>query len=566
MESVAFGKATLTSSTIRLKDQQDLHFPLCTPSIDNDRLVANMRAHIQNLIFLAAILIAPVPSLCEGDPEVAIPSLVASAKAARLQGNNAEALSFFDQAVKRDPSDYMNVFQRGATYLSLGRNAQAKADFDSVLRLRPGFEGALIQRGRIHARNAEWRAAREDLTQAGKKAEEDLTGLEEAEGAAALAVDAEKRGDFEACINNAGTAIMVAGTALSLRQLRARCRFARGEVQEGISDLQHVLQIHPGDLEPYLPISSMLFYSLGDTERGLGQIKKCLHSDPDQKACKALHREEKSIVKSLDKLNSLLEKKQYASASKVLVGNVAEDDPGLLIEVKENTVAARQLGYIHEKAGSDLYSQLLEKTCECYVSMNSHKKAAPYCKEALEHTPTSLYALLHGAQTQLDAENYDAAIGTLNTAKENHQGNNKVQEKLQEAQVLLKRSKTKDYYKVLGVSRDADEATVKKAYRKATKEFHPDKAMAKGVTKEDAEKKMASINEAYEVLSDPELKQRFDRGEDPNDPASQHGGHPFHGSPFGGGGQQQFVFRQGGSQFKFQGSGGGNPFGGFPFG
>ena len=77
---------------------------------------------------------------------------------------------------------------------------------------------------------------------------------------------------------------------------------------------------------------------------------------------------------------------------------------------------------------------------------------------------------------------------------------------------------------------------------------------------------MASINEAYEVLSDPELKQRFDRGEDPNDPASQHGGHPFHGSPFGGGGQQQFVFRQGGSQFKFQGSGGGNPFGGFPFG
>lgn len=537
-----------------------------------------MRLEFQNLVLLAAILAAPFPSLCASDSEPPISSLIASAKSARVQGNNAEALSLFDQAVKRNPSDYMNIFQRGATYLSLGRNAQAKADFDAVLRLRPGFEAALVQRAKIHARNAEWAAAKADYKEAGKKAEEDLASLEEAEGAAYLAADAEKRGDFEACINNAGTAIMTAGTALSLRQLRARCRLERGEIQEGVSDLQHVLQIHPGDLDPHLQISSMLFYSLGDTDRGLSQIKKCLISDPDSKRCKALHREEKNIVKSLEKLSALLDKKQYASASRVLVGNPAEESPGLLAEVKYSIASAREAGYVHPKAGSDLYSQLVEKTCECYIGMNSHKKAAPYCKEALDANPNSLYGLLHQAQTELDAENYDAAIATLNTAKENHQGNQNVQEKLQEAHTLLKRSKNKDYYKILGVSRDADEATIKRAYRKATKEFHPDKAMAKGVTKEDAEKKMAAINEAYEVLSDPELKQRFDRGDDPNDPSSQHGGNPFQGSPFGG---QQFVFRQ--QPFHFQGNpfggagggggggggsggGGGNPFGGFPFG
>ncbi|KAK5082113.1 hypothetical protein LTR05_007256 [Lithohypha guttulata] len=524
-----------------------------------------MRVDISDLGLVAAIVTAFLPLPCTGAADASISSLVASAKAARAQGHNAEALSFFDQAVKRDPSDYMNVFQRGATYLSLGRNTQAKADFDAVLKLRPGFEGALIQRGKIHSRNAEWQAAEEDYRQAGKKTEQDLTSLKEAKDAATHAIDAERRGDYESCINNAGTAIMVAGTALSLRQLRARCRLERGEIQEAVSDLQHVLQIHPGNLEPHLQISSMLFYSLGDTERGLSQIKKCLHSDPDSKACAALHREEKSVSKSLDKLNTLLEKKQYASASKILVGSTTEDDPGLLADVKANIASARQSGYIHPKAGSELYTQLVEKTCECYVGMNSYKKAASYCKEALTLNPTSLYGLLYQAQTQLDAENYDAAIGTLNTAKENHQGSRQVQEKMQEAQTLLKRSKSKDYYKALGVSRDADEATIKKAYRKATKEFHPDKAMAKGVSKEDAEKKMAAINEAYEVLSDPELKARFDRGDDPNDPSSQHGGHPFQGSPFGGG-SQQFVFRQGGQQFHFGGSGGGNPFGGFPFG
>lgn len=527
-----------------------------------------MKFNLQDLVFLAAILSAPCPSYCATEANVPISSLIASAKAARLQGNNAEALSFFDQAVRRDPSDYMNVFQRGATYLSLGRNTQAKADFDAVLKIRPGFEAALIQRAKIYARNAEWTAAKTDYKNAGKKAEQDLAGLEEAEGAAYLAADAEKRGDYEACINNAGTAIMTAGMSLPLRQLRARCRFERGEIQEGVSDLQHVLQIHPGDLDPHLQISSMLFYSLGDTDRGLSQVKKCLISDPDSKSCKVLHREEKAVVKDLEKLSSLLEKNQYASASKVLLGNAAEENPGLLAEVKQNIASARESGYLHSKAGSELYSQLIEKTCECYVGMNNQKKAAPYCKEALETNPTSLYGLLHQSQTHLDSENYDAAIATLNTAKENHQGNRQVQEKLQEAQTLLKRSKTKDYYKVLGVSREADEATIKKAYRKATKEFHPDKALAKGVTKEEAEKKMAAINEAYEVLSDPELKQRFDRGDDPNDPATQHGGNPFQGSPFGGG---QFVFRQGGQQFQFQGnpfggSGQGNPFGGFPFG
>ena len=69
---------------------------------------------------------------------------------------------------------------------------------------------------------------------------------------------------------------------------------------------------------------------------------------------------------------------------------------------------------------------------------------------------------------------------------------------------------------------------------------------------------MAEINEAYEVLSDPELRARFDRGDDPNSQEQQ--GTPFQGSPFGGGGAgggQQFFFQQGGG-------GGGFP-GGFKF-
>lgn len=194
--------------------------------------------------------------------------------------------------------------------------------------------------------------------------------------------------------------------------------------------------------------------------------------------------------------------------------------------------------------------------------MRMVKKAGPYCAESLQLVPHSLHGLLYKAQTELDADQFEEAVRTLNTAREHHQHSQEIQTLLQKAQALLKRSKQKDYYKVLGVSRDADERTIKRAYRQLMKQHHPDKAHAQGVSKDEAEKKMAAINEAYEVLSDSELRTRYDNGDDPNDPESQQRGHPFQGSPFGHPGGQQFFFQQGGQQFKFSGGGG---FGGFPF-
>ena len=202
--------------------------------------------------------------------------------------------------------------------------------------------------------------------------------------------------------------------------------------------------------------------------------------------------------------------------------------------------------------------------------MNNHKRAQPYCTEALKFNPNSLPGLLSKGQSQIDAEDFEAAMQTLNHAKEHHSSDSRVQTLLQKAHTLLKRSKTKDYYKVLGVPNDADEHTVKRAFRTLTKKNHPDKLTGQGITKEAAEKKMASINEAYEVLSDPELRARFDRGDDPNSQEQQ--GSPFQGSPFGHGpGGQQFFFKSGpqgggGGGFKFQQSGGGFQFpGGFGF-
>jgi molecular chaperone DnaJ len=63
----------------------------------------------------------------------------------------------------------------------------------------------------------------------------------------------------------------------------------------------------------------------------------------------------------------------------------------------------------------------------------------------------------------------------------------------------------KDYYKILGVDRKADDKTIKSAYRKAARKYHPDVAKGK-----DAPDRFKEVTEAYEVLSDPEKRRRYD--------------------------------------------------------
>ncbi|KAK8069282.1 DnaJ domain-containing protein [Apiospora phragmitis] len=491
-----------------------------------------------------------------------ISSLLSSAQAHLSKGQTSDALVYYDAAIARDPSDYLTFFKRATTYLSLGRTSQATEDFNKVLTLRPGFEGAHIQLAKIKSRSADWEGAKQQYILANQRqGSPDFDRLVEVQGAASLAEAAAASGNWDECIGQAGEAIQIANRSPNLRELRSRCRFEKGEVEEGMGDLHHIINMKPGDITPYLKISATTFFSLGDTEQGMAQIKKCLHSDPENKTCKKLLKQEKSIEKTLAKVNKALDKNQPMTGVKMLVPQ--GEDKGLIEEIKEQVRQFKETGVIPEKAQNTLLNRVAELACQAYYEMNA-KKASTYCKESLQLDENSFYGLLYKAKVQLEADEFEASINLLTQAAEvrPEKKQNLINPLLQKAQVALKRSKTKDYYKVLGVPHDADERQVKSAYRKLSKLHHPDKAVKAGLTKEEAEKKMAGINEAYEVLSNPELRARFDRGDDPNSHEPQ--GNPFGGGGFGGG--QPFMFQQGGGggqQFNFKfGSGGG--FGGFP--
>ena len=132
--------------------------------------------------------------------------------------------------------------------------------------------------------------------------------------------------------------------------------------------------------------------------------------------------------------------------------------------------------------------------------------------------------------------------------------------------------KYKDYYEVMGVSRDASQDDIKKAYRKLARKYHPDVSDAA-----DSEEKFKELGEAYEVLKDPEKRAAYDQlgsgwkeGQDFRPPpgwqdATGFGGGGFEGFTGGAGGFSDFFEDLFGGGFRQAGGSGdfGAGFGGF---
>ncbi|KAF9461455.1 co-chaperone [Collybia nuda] len=516
--------------------------------------------------------------------------LINRANALLSSGQFLDASRLYTEAIELSPADYLLYYKRATALLSLSRHAPALDDFDKVLGLTGGsFDNAHLMKARIHTKEGSWAAASDSLElyakarQGVKSATDDVADLRRriADGdAAERKMESERAAQlWTACIESASSALRSATHSIDVRSVRAECALAAGDVASAVGDLTRLSHLLPPSTTLLTTIFRLAYFLLPPSPAPLNTLKQCLHYDPDSKPCLTLHRLLKAQDRAFAAVEEMEGREDWRGIVKLLVapggGKKGEVMRRFEESLRENTsrekllppqLAQRQhtpeIPVPDAFRTSYLRQTLVRLLCRSYTHLSSSSSSKEYklqmehhCDEllTLEGCGEDVDGLVGRGEVLLGREEWEEAVRVLGKAWEvSGQSRRDIHSRLQRAQKLLKVSKQKDYYKILGVARDADARTIKKAFRTAAKTAHPDKG--------GSEAKMAAVNEAYEVLSKPELRQRFDNGDDPNDPMAQQGGHPFHGQhPFA-----QF-FQGGGSGFP--GGGGGGGFGGgFPGG
>jgi DnaJ family protein C protein 7 len=226
-----------------------------------------------------------------------------------------------------------------------------------------------------------------------------------------------------------------------------------------------------------LVLRGRILYAQGENDKALQHFRKALECDPDFKdAVKYLR-----MVQKLDRMkeegNSLFKSGKFREAVGVYT-QALEVDP-----INKGT-----------------NSKILQNRALCYTRMKEYTPAIADCDRALQLDPSYTKARKTKAKALGLSGDWEAAVKEYKSIAEQNPSEPGIAQEVRTAELELKKSKRKDYYKILGIDKDADETAVKKAYRKLAIVHHPDK----NPDDESAAERFKDIGEAYETLSDPQ--------------------------------------------------------------
>ncbi|XP_077354982.1 dnaJ homolog subfamily C member 3b [Festucalex cinctus] len=445
-------------------------------------------------------------------------------------GQLAEALSHYHSAVELDSKNYLTYYKRAAVFLAMGKSRSALPDLTRAIQLKPDFLAARLQRGNILLKQGNAQEARDDFEAVLRPSPEHADAREQlvrAEDLEELQEDARAeyhRGNYGGAVSVLERVIEISPWDPEMRELRADCYLRTGDPQKAIQDLAPATRLRSDNRAAFLKLS-LLHYNLGEHHESLDQVRECLKLDQDDKDCLIHYKQVKKLSKQLDSAEELVQVERYRDA----------------IEKYEGVMKAEP----HVPYYTNLAK---ERICFCLVKAKSTMEAIDACSEAHQRDPRNAKILRDRAEAFILNQDYEKAVEDYQEAQEFDGDNDDIREGLERARKLLKISQKRDYYKILGVSRAANKQEIIKAYRKLAQQWHPDNFQSEAEKKK-AEKKFIDIASAKEVLTDPEMREKFDAGEDPLDPENQQqqggGGHawPFPFNPFESGGSFHFKFQ-----------------------
>ncbi|KAJ7746729.1 hypothetical protein DFH07DRAFT_962814 [Mycena maculata] len=280
------------------------------------------------------------------------------------------------------------------------------------------------------------------------------------------------------------------------RLWRVELELARGNLDAANIAANDALRLNPSSPDVLTSRGLVLFLS-GRLPQALQHVQSALRGDPGHEPAQRLRKR----VKDVERLKE--------------EGNAAFKMGRLEEAIEKYGEALDRVGEAEEESkGGQIRATLLSNRATSLLKLDRHTDALRDTDASLELIPTSFKALRTRARIHLHLENYDNAVADFKSAitqasADGGAGDADVRAlktELKKAEAALKRSKTKDYYKILGVPRDCSEQEIKKGYRRESLKHHPDKG--------GDEEKFKLVVEANAVLSDPQRRERYDMGED----------------------------------------------------
>jgi len=434
-----------------------------------------------------------------------------------------EALRLYVKATQVEPENGTNFYKLFRVHNRMRKYTSALSDIEKALELEPS--------------NSNWRLQKAKLLKSLGQCDRAVVEYKQAELSTSTPPDnlqalIDEASECDQVITHAQESLMnenyeeaahyfqaalkyVDGQATDLLLQKATATLETGDYYSVISDTGSILKSYPKHLEAY-KIRGMAYFWLNEHDLAIKHFREGLKLDPEHKGCKEGHKLVKKIDKKKKKGDVAFEAKNYEEA--------IEHYNGAIDIEPDHTNFEQQVNFL---------------IIQAYSKNKQHEKAIKLAREVLYEDEENVEVLWALGDALTDAEKFDEALRIFRDALEaapdaENEVTQKARQRVKQAEVALKQSKEKNYYKILGLPRTATAKDIKKAYRALALQWHPDKNTD---NKEEAEGMFQDISEANEVLSDSELKAKYDRGE----PVFEN-----QGGGGGGGGGQQFFHRQAG--------------------
>ncbi|KAI1417529.1 hypothetical protein F5Y13DRAFT_59446 [Hypoxylon sp. FL1857] len=488
----------------------------------------------------------PAPPPHRSNPSSPVPTDAEAAEAHKADGNRffkqkdyARAIAEYTSAIQLMPDEPTYLSNRAAAFMSDGQYDSALEDCQRAVDLDPHNPKYLLRLARIYTSLGR---PEEAITTFGRihpaPSLKDMAAAKEMLHHVRAAQDALDRGTSGSMVLHAldqAEKLLGPGASKPRKwQLMRGYAYLKMGGANSFGEAQNVamslLRQNSQDPEA-LVLRGRALYAQGENDKAIQHFRKALTCDPDFK----------DAVKWLRTVQKLDRMKEEGNADyKTGRWQAAFDKYSAALEV--------------DPSNRGTNSKLYQNRALCRLKLKQFNEAIADCEKAISLDPSYTKARKTKANALGQAERWEEAVREWKSIQELDPEDRTIPKEIRRAELELKKSQRKDYYKILGVGKDADENAIKKAYRKLAIIHHPDK----NPNDEEAAERFKDIGEAYETLSDPQKRARYDSGEDLMDPSDLFGGGGMGGGMSGIDPEILFSMMNGGGPFGgSQGFGGG---------